>query len=102
MRRNYSTGHGSAIIEVVPCGVHPLHFVKVRASGSRSGCPMCEMQIEAICRMAANPTPRDHAPRIAHDRTRIVGCTCGWRTPPGVTDSDDAYSAHAAHAAVLR
>ena len=46
--------HGTKIIEVVPCGVHPLHFVKVRASGARSGCPMCEMQIEDICRMGAS------------------------------------------------
>ena len=33
--------HGGVIIKVVPCGVHPLHSVKVRASGARSGCPMC-------------------------------------------------------------
>lgn len=94
MRRDYSTGHGSSIVEGVPCGVHPLHFVKVHASGSRRGCPMCEMQIEAVCRMAAGPT-RDHAPLIARDRTRVVGCTCGWRTAPGTTDSDDAYVIHA-------
>lgn len=98
--------HGSTIVEVVPCGVHPLHFVKVRVSGARSGCPMCAMQIEDICRsftvsLASVP---EHAPRIVRDIdgvdvgvwTRIVGCTCGWRTPPGTTDSDDAYAAHVA------
>lgn len=42
-------------------------------------------------------TARDHAPRITQDRTRmrIVGCACGWRTPPGVTDSDAAFAQHA-------
>ena len=40
-------------------------------------------------------TTHDHAPRITQDRTRIVGCTCGWRTPPGVTDSDAAFAQHA-------
>jgi hypothetical protein len=43
--------HGNTIATIVPCGVHPLHEVKVRANGSRSGCPMCEMQIANICRM---------------------------------------------------
>ena len=85
--------HGNTIVRTVPCGVHPLHSVKVRANGSRSGCPMCEMQIEDLCRSAGRS---DHAPRISHDRTRITGCTCGWLTPPGTTDSDDAYSLHAA------
>jgi Fe-S cluster biogenesis protein NfuA len=42
--------HGSTVIRTVPCGVHPLHDVKVRASGARSGCPMCEMTIEDLCR----------------------------------------------------
>jgi hypothetical protein len=91
--------HGSSIIQVVPCSIHPLHCVKVRANGSRSGCPMCSMQIEAICHAFKAPAPRDHAPMIAHDRMRIIGCTCGWRTPSGTTDSDDAY---AAYATVLR
>ena len=36
-----------------------------------------------------------HAPQIDHSATRIVGCTCGWLTPPGTTDSDHAYVAHA-------
>lgn len=39
-------------------------------------------------------TARDHTPRITQDRTRIVGCACGWRTPPGVTDSDAAFAQH--------
>ena len=89
-----STSHGNTIVEVVPCGVHPLHLVRVRANGSRSGCPMCEMQVEEICRSLT--TPGSHAPRISCDRTRIVGCACGWRVLPGTADSDDAYAAHAA------
>ena len=97
-RSTHVKSHGSTIIEVVPCGVHTLHFVKVRANGSRSGCPMCEMQIESLCRSAS---PTTHTPRIARDLTRIIGCTCGWRTFPGTTDSDDAYAVHLAlHTAV--
>lgn len=82
--------HGNTIIEVVPCAVHPLHLVKVRACGARSGCPMCEMQIESFCRGPRN----HHAPRITLDPPHIIGCTCGWRTPQGTTDSEDAYSWH--------
>jgi hypothetical protein len=40
--------------------------------------------------------PRHHAPRIDRDTTRIVGCTCGWRTPTGAADSDDTYAVHIA------
>jgi hypothetical protein len=47
-------------------------------------------------------TATDHSPRLALDRTRIVGCTCGWRVPPGTANSDDAYAVHAAHATVTR
>ncbi len=96
--------HGNTIAQVVPCGVHPLHFVKVRASGARSGCPMCEMQIEDVCRSFSPPVHKrsgkaEHAPVIVQDRgvwIRVAGCTCGWRTPPGVTDSDDEYTTHLA------
>jgi len=41
-------------------------------------------------------TRHEHTPRISLDLTRIVGCTCGWRTPPGTSDSDTAFSGHAA------
>ena len=100
--------HGNTIVEVIPCGVHPLHLVKVRASGARDGCPMCEMQIEDVCRSFTPPRtplpPRDvqHAPQMTQDLvglglwTRIVGCTCGWRTPLGTTDSDNAFASHVA------
>ena len=46
-------------------------------------------------RELTSPTTGDHAPRITQDRTRIVGCACGWRTPPGVTDSEAAFIQHA-------
>jgi hypothetical protein len=29
------------VVAVLPCNRHPLHFVKMYANGSRSGCPMC-------------------------------------------------------------
>jgi hypothetical protein len=38
----------------------------------------------------------EHAPRITLDLTRIVGCTCGWRTPPDTADSDVALAVHVA------
>ena len=42
----------------------------------------------------------NHAPRLKRDQnqnlTQIVGCACGWRTPPGVADSEDAFIQHAA------
>ncbi|HSX22386.1 MAG TPA: hypothetical protein VLE97_06375 [Gaiellaceae bacterium] len=95
--------HGNTIAGIAPCAVHPLHLVKIRANGARAGCPMCEMQLEDLCRSFSseppNPSPsrsdvREHSPRIATDRTRIVGCSCGWRTPPGTPDSEEAYVEH--------
>lgn len=49
--------HGNTIVFVVPCGVHPLHFVKIRANGSRSGCPMCESTIENLGRSMKSKEP---------------------------------------------
>ena len=46
--------HGNTIIEVIPCGVHPLHAVKVYASGARRGCPMCELTIEQMARKVSS------------------------------------------------
>jgi len=72
-----SSDHGGTIVRTVACGVHPL-----------------------LCRTFTEPPPepkttsREHSPRITLDRTRIVGCTCGWRTPPGTADSEDAYIEH--------
>lgn len=37
---------------------------------------------------------RGHAPILDLDRTFISGCTCGWKTPPGSTDSDDTFALH--------
>jgi hypothetical protein len=42
-----------------------------------------------------------HSPLITRDNvhfewTRIIGCTCGWRTPPNTADSDDALAMHVA------
>lgn len=44
------TPNGNTIVRQLPCGVHPMHTVNVRANGSRSGCPMCEMTIEDLTR----------------------------------------------------
>ena len=37
---------------------------------------------------------RSHSPLIDKNITRIVGCVCGWRTPPGASDSDDEFTVH--------
>lgn len=103
-RASRAREHGNAIGQILPCAVHPLHAVKIRASGARTGCPMCEMQIQDLCSSLsskpADPPPsppraREHAPRITNDRTRIVACACGWRTPAGAPDSEEAYIEHA-------
>ena len=41
-----------------------------------------------------------HLPLTDAKDPRIVGCTCGWRTPQGATDSDDAFATHAASASL--
>jgi hypothetical protein len=56
-------------------------------------------EIEDLSR-ARSRAPGLHLPRVNHDMTMIVGCTCGWRTPACVTDSDDAFSMHVAIARV--
>lgn len=43
---------------------------------------------------------REHAPLIALDLTRVVGCTCGWRTPLEATNSDTTHTIHATIARV--
>ena len=43
---------------------------------------------------------QEHQPRMAFDPPRIVGCSCGWRTPAGTPDSDDAVAVHVALAMV--
>ena len=43
---------------------------------------------------------QEHQPRMAFDPPRIVGCSCGWRTPAGTTDSDDALAVHVSLAMV--
>ena len=95
--------HGNTVARIVPCAIHPLHFVKIRANGARSGCPMCEMQIEDLCRSFSSAPPKkppirpnvsEHNPRITIDHTRIIGCSCGWRAPTGTPDSEEAYVEH--------
>lgn len=46
---------------------------------------------------ASAPTPTGHSPQLADEKSpRIVGCTCGWRTPQDADNSDDAFATHAA------
>lgn len=40
----------------------------------------------------APSNPRGHAPLIT--QLRIIGCTCGWETPPGTADSETALAKH--------
>jgi putative lipoic acid-binding regulatory protein len=48
------------------------------------------------CNREGAEHPVTHSPLISRDAARIIGCTCGWRTPPGVSDSDYALAAHVA------
>lgn len=41
-------------------------------------------------------TTAKHLPLTDSKVLRIIGCTCGWRTPQGVTDSDTAHVEHVA------
>ena len=49
---------------------------------------------------------RKHSPLIVRGVpgvqvwSRIAGCTCGWRMPSSVTDSDTAFTEHLAIACV--
>lgn len=51
---------------------------------------------ELMIRAATSTRADGHAPRIDQAATQIVGCTCGWRTPAGTTDSDVTYTEHLA------
>lgn len=43
--------------------------------------------------------PRGHMPLLTLDATTILGCTCGWRLPPGTTsDADRVLAMHCAGA----
>lgn len=57
-------------------------------------------QLEGHYHVPLHPEPRAHAPLINHARTCVVGCTCGWRTPPDTTDSDTTFTWHYAIAHV--
>lgn len=54
--------------------------------------------------LATTAEPATHAPRVtglpigdgAVEGPRIVGCSCGWKVPAGVQNSDDAFMQHAA------
>jgi hypothetical protein len=49
-KTNQQLADEEALTRTLPCGVHPQHHVKVRADGSRSGCPMCEDAIADLTR----------------------------------------------------
>lgn len=51
--------------------------------------------------LPSEASPIEHAPLLGRG-PMIVGCSCGWRTPPGTTNSDEAHSAHVAAAQVRR
>jgi hypothetical protein len=52
MKTNQDQEHvdEEAPTRTVPCSIHPLHRVKVRTDGSRSGCVMCEDAIADLTR----------------------------------------------------
>lgn len=36
----------------------------------------------------------EHRPLVSVDHARVVGCACGWQTPPGTTDAETAIAQH--------
>ena len=67
------------------------------------GCTMDDFRKELLRGIelpAKSGARREHAPLITLDLTRILGCTCGWRTPLEATDSDVTYTVHATIARV--
>ncbi len=51
------------------------------------------LQAQLRCK---EPREFDHTARLRHDLAQITGCTCGWRMPSSVTDSDTALTEHLA------
>lgn len=52
--------------------------------------------LDLVITRANRAEQSDHSPLITRDMTRIIGCTCGWRTPSDTADSDYALAAHCA------
>lgn len=79
----------------------PMHY---RAWGFSDTNQQDEVESEHTAMLQSPQSPlhqkADHRPLLTRDRgvlwMRIVGCTCGWRPPPGHTDSEEAFSTHAA------
>ncbi len=87
------------------------------AARVRPACPICKepmlyrawgfsathQQDEVAPVYASMLQPKsDHQPLFTRNKgvAEIIGCTCGWRLPPGTTDSDTALSTHIARARV--
>lgn len=69
-------------------------------------CPLCKEPARYVgfhldAEEDLDRSTRDHAPLFSLDMTRVLGCSCGWRTPPGTEDSDAASAAHVASARVV-
>jgi hypothetical protein len=45
---------------------------------------------------APRPSVAGHEPIVTADLLRIFGCSCGWKTPPDITDSDVEFTRHVA------
>lgn len=66
--------------------------------------PGCGAEVAHM--IAVTPILHAHSPLIVcgvpgtQIWSRIVGCSCGWRVPPDVADSDTAMSEHVAIALI--
>jgi hypothetical protein len=85
--------HECAAREIAVLLGESLFALTLPATGMRV--ILCKHHLDELSAAIGSAATR-HEPRIVLDRTRIVGCTCGWQTPPGTTDSDGAFAAHVA------
>jgi hypothetical protein len=52
--------------------------------------------LERIKRVGQYMEDVEHRPLVSVDHAWVVGCSCGWLTPPGTTDSETAIARHLA------
>jgi hypothetical protein len=66
------------------------------ADRCRPSCPICTEPMWYVGFSFAESEALPCQPLIAVDRTRIVGCACGWQPSTDTADSDDAFAVHVA------
>lgn len=88
----YAT-HGSRdrVLEPKPWGGHDDDYRATRAA-DHAVCAEIDRRLPIPRRMRSSAA--GHSPIATADMARITGCTCGWKTLPGTTDSDTEFTRH--------